>query len=88
MLIQDQTNSICIRCGKVRIFSKKWKDKENGKGSLITYEETVCPDAQCQKLVDEKFQEMKDRRILAQDRKKGIILARTPKTKTAIRFQS
>lgn len=87
MLIQNQTNSICIRCGKVRIFSKKWKDKENGKGSMVTHEETICPDSECQKLVDEKFKEIRDRRELSEERKRYIVLSRGAKSKTGIKFE-
>ncbi|MDO8486977.1 MAG: hypothetical protein Q7S45_01630 [Candidatus Curtissbacteria bacterium] len=87
MLIQNQANSTCIRCGKIRIFSKKWKDKENGKGSMVTHEETICPDHECQKIVDEKFKEIRDRRELAEERKRYIVLARSAKSKTGIKFE-
>lgn len=40
----------CIRCGKERIDGKSWKEK-NGI-SIITHTKTICPDSQCQKLVD------------------------------------
>ena len=72
-----QANTVCIRCGKTRVFSRKWKDKENGKGAVITHVETICPDKECQKLVDAKFQEMKDRRTQAEERKKNLILERS-----------
>lgn len=75
--MQTQANTSCIRCGKIRVFSRKWKDKENGKGTVITHVETICPDKQCQKLVDAKFQEMKDRRTQAEERKKNLILERS-----------
>ena len=52
----------CIRCGKVRIFSRRWKEKVDGKGTMITHEESVCPDPECQKIVDQQFLEMRDRR--------------------------
>ncbi|MBI2598815.1 hypothetical protein HYW40_01155 [Candidatus Curtissbacteria bacterium] len=86
--MQRQANSICIRCGKVRVFSRKWKDKENGKGSTVTHEETICPDSECQKLVDEKFQEMKDRRALSEERKKTIVLSRGIKSRSPIIFDT
>ena len=79
MPIIDQITTACIRCGKMRVFSKKWKDRENNKGSQVTHVETVCPDADCQKIVDEKFQEMKDRRTAAEERKKTVIIARSAK---------
>lgn len=80
MFAQKQSNTQCIRCGKLRVFSRKWKDRENNKGSQVTHVETVCPDSECQKLVDEKFQEMRDRRALAEERKKSVILSRSIKS--------
>ncbi|MEX2027981.1 MAG: hypothetical protein WD988_00595 [Candidatus Curtissbacteria bacterium] len=88
MIKQDASNSICIRCGKVRVFSKKWKEKENGKGSMVTHVETICPDAACQKVVDEKFKEIRDRRELAEERKRYIVLARSAKSKSIIKFEA
>lgn len=83
--LQKETTTVCIRCGKQRIFSKKWKDQENDRGSVVTHVETICPDAECQKVVDEKFQEMRDRRAMAEERKKTVILARSAK---AIEFKA
>lgn len=53
----------CIRCGKTRILSRKWKEKVDGKGEIVIYEEYICSDSECQKIVDAKFQEMRDRRL-------------------------
>lgn len=81
------TFSVCIRCGKTRIFLKKWKDRgERGKGTMIFHEESVCPDKECQKILDLKFQEMRDRRTQAEERKKAVILERSlnKKAKTPI----
>ncbi|MBI2327884.1 hypothetical protein HYU92_06215 [Candidatus Curtissbacteria bacterium] len=73
-----QVFSVCIRCGKTRILLKRWKDRgERGKGTVIHHEETRCPDMECQKIVDEKFQEMKDRRAKTEERKKAVILERS-----------
>jgi len=75
---QAQAFSVCIRCGKTRIFMTRWKDRgESGKGTVVTHEESRCPDRQCQKIVDEKFQEMKDRRTQAEERKKAVVLERS-----------
>ena len=80
-----QEFSLCIRCGKKRILLKRWRDRgENGKGTLITHEETKCPDAACQKIVDEKFQEMKDRRTKTEERKKSVILERSAASKAKL----
>lgn len=73
-----QVFTVCIRCGKTRIFLRSWKDRgESGRGTIVTHEETRCPDLECQKIVDEKFQEMKDRRVQAEERKRAVILERS-----------
>lgn len=54
-----QQDNLCIRCGKVRIVGKTWSEKIGG--SMVTYTTTVCPDAECQKLVDEQLNKKKDR---------------------------
>ena len=43
-------NNPCIRCGKPRIDGKSWKEKTAN--SFIFHTQTVCPDKECQKLVD------------------------------------
>ena len=53
------TNSTCIRCGKLRVIGKTWTEKLNG--SKITYTQTVCPDKECQKIVEEQLQVKKDK---------------------------
>ncbi|MBI2327911.1 hypothetical protein HYU92_06365 [Candidatus Curtissbacteria bacterium] len=74
--MQKQADSVCIRCGKTRIYSKKWIDRANGRGTQITHIEAVCPDSECQKIVDEKFAAMRERRELAESRKRGITIAK------------
>lgn len=37
----------CIRCGKIRIVTKTWKE------GTITYSLSVCPDSECQASIDE-----------------------------------
>ncbi len=75
---KDQGFSVCIQCGKTRILLKRWKDRgEFDKGTVIAHEETVCPDKECQKIVDDKFQEMRDRRTKTEERKKAVILERS-----------
>ena len=53
------TNSTCIRCGKLRVIGKTWTEKLNG--SKITYTQTVCPDKECHKIVEEQLQVKKDK---------------------------
>lgn len=77
MAIQSETYSVCVRCGKTRILLKTWKEKElNKRGAVIIHEQTVCPDKECQKIVDEKLQQMRDLRAASENRKKDIIIAR------------
>jgi hypothetical protein len=51
----------CIRCGKQRIDKKSWKEKiESHFGvSYIVHTETVCPDKECQIIVQEKLDALK-----------------------------
>lgn len=61
--------TVCIRCGKTRILAKKWQEKSD-RGPIMFYERTVCPDSDCQKIVDEKFEAMREKkRLLANHRK-------------------
>ncbi len=48
----------CIRCGKERIESASWKEQVGL--SLITYIMHVCPDSECQKIVEVQLKERKD----------------------------
>ena len=52
-------NTTCIRCGKIRIEARSWT--ENVSGSKITYTQTVCPDVECQKIVEEELQKKMDK---------------------------
>ena len=56
------SETVCIRCGKVRIFAKKWSEKTE-KGSLIVHERTVCPDSECQKAVDKHFEDIRIKKM-------------------------
>jgi hypothetical protein len=54
----------CIRCGKERLVSKTWKEEITNffGSSFVTHTETVCPDKECQKIVEAKFQQEKERK--------------------------
>jgi len=69
-MLQTQKETPCIRCGKERIFKRKWK--EVGKGAVITHVETVCPDPSCQKIVDEDFAAKRERRMRLENNGRGI----------------
>lgn len=53
----------CSRCGTPRVFKRRWKERIDGKGEIVTHEQYVCPDRECQKIVDAKFEEMRNRRL-------------------------
>ena len=76
IFLEDQGDNfmsatLCIKCGRERILSKKWTQKAGGKGTAITYELYVCPDSECQKLVDQKFEDMRQRKLGFQNKKQG-----------------
>lgn len=50
-------NNPCIQCGKQRIERKTWQEKIGTQ--VITYTSTVCPDADCQKIVDQAIADKK-----------------------------
>jgi hypothetical protein len=66
-------NTKCIRCGRVRIEKKSWTESVNN--SKVTYTETVCPDKECQKIVEEMLKQKKDKialiKIASDKRKKN-----------------
>ncbi len=72
------TETVCIRCGKTRIFSRRWEEKTDRKGQVIIHEETVCPDPECQNIVDQHFADMRIRRDGSE--KKNLVIGEAPKT--------
>ncbi len=48
-------SSLCIRCGEMRLVSKKWAEKvRTPAGEFeVRHTETVCPNKECQELVDD-----------------------------------
>lgn len=78
-----KSETVCIRCGKKRIFLKKWSEKVDGKGTLLTYTQTICPDKECQEIVDAKFTEMRERREMSEEKRKHNLINRKLKHQTA-----
>jgi hypothetical protein len=66
--------TVCIRCGKTRIFAKKWSEKTD-KGQIITHEVTVCPDIECQKAVDKHFADIREKKMNMINAKAAAALA-------------
>ena len=70
-IIPTVEESACIRCGKIRIFSKKWTEKME-KGTAITHIEFVCPDKDCQKIVDADFAARREKRLAMETKKTAV----------------
>lgn len=51
-------NTPCIRCGKMRIVGRSWSEYIDK--SLISYTLTVCPDPECQKIVDKQLKSRRE----------------------------
>ena len=51
-------SNTCIRCGKERIFSKRWNEYIGT--SLVTYTTNICPDPECQKIVETRLKDRKN----------------------------
>ena len=61
----------CIRCGKTRIVKREWKEIVD-RGTPIVHIETVCPDPECQKIVDAQFAEIRQKRELQESKKTSV----------------
>lgn len=66
--------NLCIRCGKKRIDGKTWEGKSGA--SVITYTLTICPDADCQAIVDKGIADRKAKSALLIKEKAEAKLAR------------
>lgn len=51
--------NLCVNCNKPRIDGKTWKEKSGA--SVVTYTTTICPDADCQQLVDKAIADRKEK---------------------------
>jgi hypothetical protein len=49
----------CVRCGKERVVLRIWKERVYD--SVVENTETICPDPECQKLVNKDNKKLKDR---------------------------
>lgn len=72
--MSDFVSTPCIRCEKMRVFKRSWKEKLDNKGTMMTIVEAVCPDKECQKIVDAMFAEKREKRLAAENRNKSIKL--------------
>lgn len=64
IMISKYTNP-CTRCGKERILKKKWKETTvtfSGTKIVVTRTLNVCPDKECQKVVDKELMAQRAKR--------------------------
>lgn len=58
-------NNLCSRCGKARVFARSWEEKIGN--SVVITTENVCPDPECQKMVEKenkkKIEKMKSNQL-------------------------
>lgn len=72
----------CIRCGKLRILDKTWIEQVGW--SKVTHTSTICPDADCQKLVNTL---LKDRHDINDARIKASLKRRTENRKRGMELR-
>lgn len=65
-LLQKQTENPCVRCGKARVTDKVWKEYLGN--ALIINTRTVCPDNDCQKIVDAELAARREKRELLENK--------------------
>lgn len=63
--------SYCTRCGKERIVSRIWKEKIGL--SVVETVEHVCPDKDCQKIINNEMARVKKKRLEAEEKRKNMI---------------
>lgn len=72
--------SKCTRCGKERIIKSSFTEKLE-KSAAIIYTMTICPDSECQKIVENELFIEESRRKLMQAEKDRRIKSITSKRK-------
>lgn len=74
--MNKQYTNPCIRCGKERIVSKTWIETIttfSGKLQEVEHIEAVCPDHDCQEMLDKEFAKQKEKRDkIASDREQRM----------------
>jgi len=57
----------------VRVLLRQWKAKHEGKGTMVTHEESVCPDDACQEIVNQKFAAIRQLRESTEERRRNLV---------------
>lgn len=61
------TDNVCIRCGSKRVSGKSWKEKTPA--GIVTHIPNICPNPDCQKVVDSQLAGIKNKRIALEEEK-------------------
>lgn len=82
----------CTRCGKERVLLKKWTEEISGYGNnktTVTRSLNVCPDPECQKIVDAELHvQKKKREQLKAEREEKLEAAKKKKADLKIEVDS
>jgi len=73
--------SVCIRCGKERIVVSSRKEMVSK--SEVVYTTTVCPDPECQKIVEKGLRDEERKRVALKDEQEKRELQRLAARKVA-----
>ena len=76
-MIQDLPVTLCIRCGKQRVVVSTQKETINGSTIITTL--TACPDADCQKKVEDQFEKERIDREKFSESKFPLVRGKAPK---------
>ena len=77
----------CTRCGKERIVSRIYNEEIATffGTSTVTHTETVCPDPECQKIVEERLEVQKQKsQELKDEKQKKLDIAKALKVAVAV----
>ncbi|HUW24480.1 MAG TPA: hypothetical protein VMW04_02520 [Patescibacteria group bacterium] len=74
----NPAGNVCIRCGKIRVIAKTWEEQSGT--STLTCSSFVCPNADCQKIVEKELAKRKrDKETSERERAERILANRKPR---------
>ena len=78
--MQKPYKNVCYRCGKERVVTKIWKERMGN--SIVENTETMCPDKECQKTINQDIRKQKTKRLQMEKRKEESLRKRKKKPTT------
>ena len=83
--MNSKNSNPCCRCGKERVVAKKWKEVTGsvyGNKQEVIHIETVCPDAECQAIINKDLQKQKKKRDdIAREKQERVDAKKTKRKK-------